>query len=167
MAMTMTKTFREHLQRAIFENCDLWDIWSEWWENMIWPTKIQRQWQRQIQIRIQAQWRRQWQRQWHWHLQSKRSREIVDFFWQLWTSKHNNNRDLAIKSNTVDSIRNSCDVLWGSFGQMFTFCEKLPIIVLAFALCKMRRHFIFEIEMTLVHAVTQPWGSRELSIKIH
>ena len=25
--------------------------------------------------------------------------------------KHNNNRDLAIKSNTVDSIRNSCDVL--------------------------------------------------------
>ena len=75
--------------------------------------------------------------------------------------KHNNNRDLAIKSNTVDSIRNSCDVLWGSFGQMFTFCEKLPIILLAFALCKMRRHFIFEIEMTLVHAVTQPWGSRE------
>ena len=45
-----------------------------------------------------------------------------------------------------------------SFGQMFTFCEKLPIILLAFALCKMRRHFIFEIEMTLVHAVTQPWG---------
>ena len=23
-----TKTFREHLQRAIFEICDLWDIWS-------------------------------------------------------------------------------------------------------------------------------------------
>ena len=62
-------------------------------------------------------------------------REVVKlliFFWQLRTSKHNNNRDLAIKSNTVDSIRNSCDVLWGSFGQMFTFCEKLPIIVLAF-----------------------------------
>ena len=28
-----------HLQRAIFETCDLWDICSEWWENMIWPTK--------------------------------------------------------------------------------------------------------------------------------
>ena len=37
--MTMTNTFREHLQRAIFETFDLWDIWSEWWENMTWPTK--------------------------------------------------------------------------------------------------------------------------------
>ena len=25
-----TNTFREHLQGAILENCDLWDIWSEW-----------------------------------------------------------------------------------------------------------------------------------------
>ena len=27
---TMTNTFREHLQRAISETFDRWDIWSEW-----------------------------------------------------------------------------------------------------------------------------------------
>ena len=31
MAKTMTITLREHLQRAIFDTFDLWDIWSEWW----------------------------------------------------------------------------------------------------------------------------------------
>ena len=39
--MTKTNTFREHLQRAILETCDLWDIWSEGWGNMTWPTKRQ------------------------------------------------------------------------------------------------------------------------------
>ena len=29
-------TFREHLQRAILETFDLWDIWSEWWGDMTW-----------------------------------------------------------------------------------------------------------------------------------
>ena len=48
---TMTNTFREHRQRAIFEIFDLWDIWSGWWENMTWPTKRQRQRQRQKQMR--------------------------------------------------------------------------------------------------------------------
>ena len=33
--MTITITFREYLQRIF----DLWDIWSEWWENVTWPTK--------------------------------------------------------------------------------------------------------------------------------
>ena len=32
--MTKTNTFREHLQRATPETCDLQDIWSEWWEDM-------------------------------------------------------------------------------------------------------------------------------------
>ena len=50
----MTNTFREHLQRAIFETFDLWDIWSGRWENMTWPAKRQR--------RRQALW--QCQRQW-------------------------------------------------------------------------------------------------------
>ena len=42
MAKTKTKTntFWEHLLRAILETCDLWDIWSEWWEDMTWPKKI-------------------------------------------------------------------------------------------------------------------------------
>ena len=30
MTMTKTNTFREHLQGAILETCDLWDNWSEW-----------------------------------------------------------------------------------------------------------------------------------------
>ena len=57
----MTNTFREHLQRAIFETCDLWCICSERWENMTWPTK--------------RQWRRQRQRQWqgHWQIQLEKT----------------------------------------------------------------------------------------------
>ena len=51
--MTMTNTFKEHLQRAIFETFGLWDIWSERWENMTWPTKRQQQRRRQIQWRWQ------------------------------------------------------------------------------------------------------------------
>ena len=38
--------FREHLQRAIFENCDLWHNCSEWWENITWAKKRQRQWKK-------------------------------------------------------------------------------------------------------------------------
>ena len=45
--MTKSNTFREHLQWAILETCDLWDIWSEWWGDMTRPKK--RQWQRQRQ----------------------------------------------------------------------------------------------------------------------
>ena len=36
LTKTMLNTFREHLQRAIFETFDLWNIWLEWWGNMIW-----------------------------------------------------------------------------------------------------------------------------------
>ena len=46
--MTKTNTFREHLQRATLESCNLWDIWSEWCGGMTWPTNIH--WQRQIQL---------------------------------------------------------------------------------------------------------------------
>ena len=36
---TKTKTFREHLQRAIPETCDLYNIWSEWWGDMTRPQR--------------------------------------------------------------------------------------------------------------------------------
>ena len=49
----ITTTVILHLQRAIFETFDLWDIWSEWWGNMTWPTKRQQQRQRQRQWRFQ------------------------------------------------------------------------------------------------------------------
>ena len=45
MTKTMTKTFRERPQRVILETYDLWDIWSERWGDMTWPTKRQWQWQ--------------------------------------------------------------------------------------------------------------------------
>ena len=50
---TLTDTFREHLQRAIFDTFDLWDIWSEWWGNMTWPTKRQQQRQWRFQIHLE------------------------------------------------------------------------------------------------------------------
>ena len=37
--MTKTKTFGEDPERATQETCDHWDIWSEWWGDMTWPTK--------------------------------------------------------------------------------------------------------------------------------
>ena len=40
--LTMTNTFREHHQRAIFDNCYLWDICLELWRHVAWPTKTQR-----------------------------------------------------------------------------------------------------------------------------
>ena len=56
-SLTEWETFWKHNHRVTLETCDLWDIWSEWWEDMTCPTKIQ--WERQIQ----RQW--QWQRQKH------------------------------------------------------------------------------------------------------
>ena len=38
--MTKTKTFWEHLLRAILKTFDLWDICSEWWGDMTWQKKI-------------------------------------------------------------------------------------------------------------------------------
>ena len=69
---TMTNTFREHLQRAILETCDLWDIWSEWWGDTTWPTKIL--------------WQRQRQRQWQW--QRQRLRYMGTVHWALWASNN-------------------------------------------------------------------------------
>ena len=40
--LTVTNTFREHHQRAIFDNCYLWDICLELWRHVAWPTKTQR-----------------------------------------------------------------------------------------------------------------------------
>ena len=67
---TMTNTFKEHLQRAIFETFGLWDIWSEQWENMTWPTKRQQQRRRQIQ--------------WGWqkHLENTPNEGFLETFWE-------------------------------------------------------------------------------------
>ena len=32
-------SIRAHPKGAILETCGLWDIWSEWWEDMTWHTK--------------------------------------------------------------------------------------------------------------------------------
>ena len=49
-------TFTFDIKRATQDTCDLWNIWSEWWGDLTWPThwsrqiKRQRQWQRQIHL---------------------------------------------------------------------------------------------------------------------
>ena len=89
--MTKTNTCREHLQRAILaETCDVWDIRSQWWRDMTWPTERQWQWQRQLQRQISDLWYLR-----HW-LQ----------FWQLRTWIHVNLCYMTIKSDTG----NSCNV---------------------------------------------------------
>ena len=104
MTMTKTNTFREHIQRATLETCDLWDILSEWWEDMTWPKKIK--WQRQ----------RQWQWQWQWqrHLENthkEQSYRLVAFVTPItFLTIENNNLKIYsypwTKSNK-DSICNS------------------------------------------------------------
>ena len=65
---TMTNTFKEHLQRAILEIFGLWDIWSERWEYMTWPTKRQQQRRRQVQ----------WQK----HLENTPNEGFLETFWE-------------------------------------------------------------------------------------
>ena len=36
---TVTYSLSQFWPRKILDTCDLWDICSEWWENMTWPTK--------------------------------------------------------------------------------------------------------------------------------
>ena len=110
----MTNTFREHLQRAISETFDLWDISSQWWESMTWPTKRQRQRQWQIyfentskersvwlltfetfdhsdDLANNKQWERQTQRQLWWQIHLENTLK-----WQLKRSTSNRNRGLSI-----------------------------------------------------------------------
>ena len=94
---TMTNTFREHLQRAILETCDLWDIWSEWWGDMTRPEK--------------RQWQRRRQRQWEIHL------ETCDLWDTVYISDNWEPGFMTIfviwqLIVTLDSLRNSCDVFF-------------------------------------------------------
>ena len=49
------RTLLIDIQKAILETCDLWDICSEWWEDMTWPKKLQIQRHRQRQKQRQRQ----------------------------------------------------------------------------------------------------------------
>ena len=97
----MTNTFREHLQRAISETFDLWDISSEWWENMTWPTKRQRQ--------------RQIQRQWQWQIHLEPSKSDL---WDFWPFRHlirvARKQDLANKKTTTKTM-----TMANTFGEHF------------------------------------------------
>ena len=101
MTMKMTNTFREHLQRAISETFDLWDISSEWWENMTWPTKRQRQ--------------RQIQRQWQWQIHLEPSKSDL---WDFWPFRHlirvARKQDLANKKTTTKTM-----TMANTFGEHF------------------------------------------------
>ena len=75
---------RAHPQDAILETCDLYDICSEWWGDLTWPKKT---------LRCCDIWDTDYNSD-NWEP------EFMTFFvaWQLIV--------------TLDSIRNSCDVLW-------------------------------------------------------
>ena len=139
--MTIINTFWEHPQLVTPKTFDLWDIWSEWWGNMAWPTKRQWQWQ----------WQRQ--RQWQRHLEKTQKERpkrhvTIETFDQsdeeTWPDQQkDNNKDkdndkdivtfetlitfLTIENSNLniysypwirsdrDSIRNSCDVFFLNF----------------------------------------------------
>ena len=92
MTMTKTNTFKKHIQRATLETCDLQDIWSEWREDMTWPTKRQRHIQRQRQIHLESTFKEHPSDLWH-------MRHWLHF-WQLRTWIHDNLCCLTIKSDT-------------------------------------------------------------------
>ena len=52
--LSLLDIVEKHYHTALWETCDPWDMWWEWWGEMTWPTK------------------RQWQRQWQWqrHLEN-------------------------------------------------------------------------------------------------
>ena len=140
--ITKTKISREHIQRAILDTCDLWDIWSEWWGDITWPTK--RQWQRQIQKNTNAMtniFREHIQRatcdlwdiwsEWLWYMTWPTKRQLLKQ-WQIqiqrpWQRHDKVSKIVYISDSwepdfrtiiltwqlrvTLDSIRNSCDVL--------------------------------------------------------
>ena len=87
---TKTKTFWELLLRAILETCDLWDICSEWWEDMTWPKKLTKTNTKTKTMRTppKSNPRNLWHLR-HW-LQ----------FWQLRTWIHDNLCDLTINCDT-------------------------------------------------------------------
>ena len=101
---TKTNTFREHIQIVIKETCDFWDMSSEWWGDMTWPTKRQslKQWKRQSQRQIDGPWRRHdmvCELEWIVYILDSCEPEFRSIIvtWQLRV--------------TLDSICNSCDVL--------------------------------------------------------
>ena len=107
---TKTKTFWEHLLRAIQETCDLWDICSEWWEDMTWPKKLTKT-NTKTTTMTKTKTKTFWE-----HL----LRAILETC-DIWDTDYNSDNwepefmtifvtwQLIV---TLDSIRNSCDIFW-------------------------------------------------------
>ena len=93
--MTKTNTFRENLQRATPETCELWDIWSEWWGDMAWQKKTKTKTMTQTMTKTIPETYDIWDTDYN---SDNWEPEFMTIFvvWQLRV--------------TLDSIRNSCDV---------------------------------------------------------
>ena len=114
---TMTNTFRKHLERTILETCDLWDICSQWWDKHDLTNKktktqsMTNAFREHLQMAIL-------EKLWNcWH------------FWQLRTSKHYNDSDLAIKSNTGQESQFFCSNRddWNFFGKALYFWQSSTV----------------------------------------
>ena len=53
-ALWAALSLRNYFHRALWDTCHSWDMWSEWWGDRLWPSKIQKQWQRQLQKQVQC-----------------------------------------------------------------------------------------------------------------
>ena len=100
---TETNTFREHIQIVIRETCDFWNIWSEWWGDMTWPTKRQllKEWKIQSQIQIDRPWQKH---------DMVCELEWIVYILHSWEPEF---RTLIVTWKlrvSMDSIHNSCDV---------------------------------------------------------
>ena len=114
---TMTNTFREQLQRAIPETCDLCNIWSEWWGDM---TRPKRETITMTNTETKTMTKTNTFRE---HLQ----RAILETC-EIWDNDYNfDNWEPEFMTIcvtwqlrvTLDSIRNSCDVFfWGKTYEM-------------------------------------------------
>ena len=53
-ALWTALSLRNYFHRALWDTCHSWDMWSEWWGDRLWPSKIQKQWQIQLQKQVQC-----------------------------------------------------------------------------------------------------------------
>ena len=102
--MTKTNTFRENLQRATPETCELWEIWSEWWGDMAWQKKTKTKTMTQTMTKTIPETYDIWDTDYN---SDNWEPEFMTIFvvWQLRV--------------TLDSIRNSCDVYHTTSRQPF------------------------------------------------
>ena len=117
--MTKTNRLREHIQRAILETCDLWDIWSEWWEDKYKDNDHNFQ-KQSLRLAAFETFVQSDEGIWPDQQKDNDTDKYKDKNNDIWDPEYNSdNWETEFMTNfvfwqlrvTLDSIRNSCDVL--------------------------------------------------------